>query len=214
MSCANKPDAKGNAYPHLCFVVEESGISRFFLLLQKGVMVKAHVGCSVKSFLSEEIGVSPDTMETIQSIFLEGSPVDDLDSAIIKDGSTLALSAAMPGLVGATLRRGGTYASFRSTITHRETGTRCVSGEGLVQMKLFNLMMAALGSGLLKKGVFVRSSDLTEFLSGQSRDFWQGCREVLFNGKPVETMSLEEDLARQPYGDWVFLSVTVVEGDA
>ena len=34
---------------------------------------------------------------------LDGKPVDDIGSSFLHDGSTLALSAAMPGLVGATL---------------------------------------------------------------------------------------------------------------
>lgn len=175
-------------------------------------MIKARVGCSVMRFLREEIGLGPETIETIQSIFLDGSPVDDLDSAMIKDGSSLALSAAMPGLVGATLRRGGAYSSFRSTITYRETGTQCASGEGIVQMKLFNLIMDELGPGFLKKGIFVRSSDVMDFLAGQDMDFWQGCRQVLLDGKPTMTRSLE-DIAWLSHHDRVFLSVVIEEGN-
>ena len=61
---------------------------------------------------------------------LDGKPVDDIGAALVQDGSTLALSAAMPGLVGATLRRGGAYSSFRSAITYHETGERLRAGEG------------------------------------------------------------------------------------
>jgi hypothetical protein len=154
------------------------------------------------------MGLSRDTIEKIQSIFLDGSPVDDLDSATIRDGSSLALSAAMPGLVGATMRRGGAYSSFRSTITHRETGGQCVSGEGFVQVKLFNLLMTELGPTLLENGVFVRSSDLAEFLSGQSQDFWQRCKNILLNGKSSEPGSLK-DYAWLSRHDQVYLSVAI-----
>lgn len=173
-------------------------------------MIKARVSCSVTRFLREQIGLSLETIETIQSIFLDGSPVDDLDSAIIKDGSRLALSAAMPGLVGATMRRKGVYSSFRSTITHRETGTQHVSREGFVRMKLFNLLMAELGPGFLKKGIFVRSSDLADFLAEQPGDFWLGFRQVLVDRKPVEIRSLEENAWLSQH-DRVFLSVAVPE---
>jgi hypothetical protein len=176
-------------------------------------MLSARVGCSVETFLMEELGARPDTIEKIQSIFLDGNPVDDLAAAVIKDGSVLALSAAMPGLVGATLRRGGTYSSFRNTITYHETTAQCVSGEGLVQIKLFNLLMDELGRGLLRRGVFVQSSTLAKFLAEQPQDFWQGCRQVLLDGKTLEPQMPLGNTCLSRH-DRVFFSVTVPGGDA
>ncbi len=155
-------------------------------------MSTARVGCSIDRFLREEIGAGAETIEKIQSVFLDGRPVDNLDSAIIRDGSTLALSAALPGLVGATMRRGGAYSSFRGTITYRETGSACPEGEGIVRLKLFNLMLSELGSGFLKKGILVGSSDLADFLKERSPDFWQTCKEVLANGNPADPASLTD----------------------
>jgi hypothetical protein len=195
-----------DTHPHLCFVLSETRISNFFPLLQKGVMVKAQVGCNVMSFLREQIGLSAGTIEKIQSIFLDGRPVDDLDSVVIRNGSVLALSAAMPGLVGATLRRGGAYSSFRSTITYRETGGQCLSGEGFVHVKLFNLLMAELGPGLLTKGVFVKASDLRDFLTEQSGDLAQGPMQVRLDGKTIELGSLHEEGWLSGH-DRIFLSV-------
>jgi hypothetical protein len=207
MSPAEKPDAKDDSYRHLSFVMKKD-IPLFFPLLQLGVMVRSRVGCSVMTFLSEEMEISRETIEKIQSIFLDGSPVDDLESAMVKDGSVLALSAAMPGLVGATLRRGGAYSSFRSGITYHETGGHCASGEGFVRIKLFNLLMAELGPGLLKKGIFVESSLLMDFLRGQSEDFWSGCRQSILDGEPVDPGVLRDGIwtARK---EKVFLSLTV-----
>lgn len=192
--------------PRICFITERALVSRFFPLLQRGVTIGGHVGCSVSAFLNKEVGVGQDTLEKIQSVFLDGSPVDDLGSAILKDGATLALSAALPGLVGATLRRGGAYSSFRSTITYHETGSECVPGEGFVHLKLFNLLMAELGPGLLRKGVYVSSSDLAEFVSGQPADFWKGCRQILVNGKPAAKGATEVNELVSRYKQ-VFLSV-------
>lgn len=213
MSSSEKSDVNKSGCPHLSFVINDASISSFLLLLQRGFLIKAHVGCSVYQFLREEIGVSPDTIENIQSIFLDGRPVDDLESAMIKDGSILALSAAMPGLVGATLRRGGAYSSFRNTITYRETDVQCISGEGFVRVKLFNLLMNQLGPGFLTKGIFVKSSDLMSLLTGQSQVFWQGCRQVLLDGKPVEPRTLRNNERFSRY-EQVFLSVTTLKGDA
>jgi hypothetical protein len=167
-------------------------VSNFFLLLQQGVTIRSRTGCSVAAFLREELGAGIETIEKIQSVFLDGSAVDDLESAVIKDGSALALSAAMPGLVGATLRRGGAYSSFRSAITYHETEKECVKGEGLVQIKIFNLLMAELGPGLLERGVVISSEDFVLFASGQSKDFWQGCRRITLDGKPLVSGQLPD----------------------
>src|SRR5262245_26052282 len=112
--------------PHLTIVGDEKLIASFYLLLQQGVTIRRRVGGSVDIFLRQEIGAVQETIEKIQSIVLDGKPVDDIASALVHDGSVLALSAAMPGLVGATLRRGGAYSSFRSGITYHETEKACV----------------------------------------------------------------------------------------
>jgi hypothetical protein len=70
------------------------------------LMVRA--GYTVREVLCGHLGVDPNFLERhIQTIFHDGKAVDDLDSEAVKDGSTLALSAAMPGLAGAILRRQG-----------------------------------------------------------------------------------------------------------
>ena len=195
------------SWPHITFEVDGPLVSHFFLLLQQGVTIRSRFGCSVAAFLREEIGADSETIEKIQSVILDGSPVDDLESAIIKDGSVLALSAAMPGLVGATLRRGGAYSSLRSGITYHETQEECVKGEGHVQIKVFNLLMSELGPGLLQRGVVISSEDFIRFATGQSQDFWQGCRQITLDGKPLVSGKVP-DSARLSGKGQVFLSVS------
>jgi hypothetical protein len=124
----------------------------------------------------------------------------------------LALSAAMPGLVGATMRRGGRYSSFRSSVTHRETGSQCVSGKGFVQVKLFNLLMAELGPDMLARGIYMTASDLRDFLACRSGDFRQGWMQVILDGKPVDAGSLK-DASWLDRSDRIFLSVTGRTGE-
>jgi len=196
------------SWPRITFEVDGPLVSHFFLLLQQGVTIRSRTGCSIASFLREEIGAGIETIKKIQSVILDGSPVDDLESAVIKDGSVLALSAAMPGLVGATLRRGGTYSSFRSAITYHETQEECVEGEGLVQIKIFNLLMAELGPRLLQKGVIISSEDFIRFANGQSQDFWQGCRRITLDGKALEAGELQDKAWLSGKGQ-IFLSVSL-----
>jgi hypothetical protein len=182
------------SYPHLAIIVDGPLMAQFFLLLQQGVKIRRRTGCSVDVFLHEELGAAPETIEKIQSIMLDGKPVDDIRSALMHDGSILALSAAMPGLVGATLRRGGAYSSFRSGITYHETETACAAREGWVTVKIFNLLMGELGRLLLRTGVLVRTSDLFGFLKERADELQQGCRAVL-DDKPADIETLERNPA-------------------
>ncbi len=181
-----------NVLLRLHMAVDKPLIPSFFLLLQQGVVIRCGVGRSIAAFLREEIGATAETIDTIQSIMLDGRPVDDLETARIKDGSTLALSAAMPGLVGATLRRGGAYSSFRSAITHHETAEASSPGEGSVHVKIFNLLMSALGPGLLYRGIILGAREIAGFISGQSPNFWEGCRSITLDGKPVDAGKLRD----------------------
>ena len=207
MTCFRRQDLDDSSLTQLRLVIDDSQLPGFYQILQAGFMVKALVGCNTKSFLTQQLGISPEYItERIQSIFLEGRPVDDLDSAMIHDGSHLSLSAAMPGLVGATLRRGGVYGALRSSITYNESDSQCEIAEGCVHLKLFNLLMKELGPDLLSKGIYLKSSHLAGFLSGQPLEFWQGCKEILLNGKPVRPDFLEKENWLSGY-DLVYLSV-------
>jgi len=195
----------------LDFIVDEPLFARFFLLLQQGVRLRRRVGCSVEVFLKDELGVGPGTIEKIQSILLEGKAVDDIGAAVIHDGSTLALSAALPGLVGATLRRGSGYASFRSGITYHEDGPACLPVEGWVGIKLFNLLMAEMGPALLRRGVFVNGAFLADFLAELAPGLGPGCRSVTLDGRPT-AVGVLRDTAWAKGADQVLLVVTVSPG--
>jgi hypothetical protein len=186
MGCYKQPIVDGHGEADLNLIMDENQLITLSIILQQGFLLKTQVGCSMKRFLIEGIGLRPEYIaERIQTIFLDGSPVDDLDSAIIKDGSHLALSAAMPGLVGAAMRRGGVYSSLRNSITYQETGEQGILKQGSVFIKLFNLLMKDLGPYFLKKGIFIPSPDLAEYFSRQTESFWKGCKGIFFNGKPL-----------------------------
>lgn len=166
--------------------MEGDKIQGFFPLLQHGFMVKVQVGCSIKAMLCEQFGLSPEYVEDrIQTIFLDGKTVDDIDLAIIRDGSTLALSAAMPGLAGATLRRGGYLALLRSQTTYREEKVEITRQEGMVVLKLFNLVLSELGPIFLKRGILIGRKDLESLLKSLHGEFWAGCKVATVDGKEI-----------------------------
>lgn len=176
----------------------------FLMILQDGVRVKVDAGRSVTEFLCDEMGLDRKyVMDSIQTVFLDGKPVDNLDSALISDGACLTLSAGMPGLVGATLRRGSILSSFRKSITYRESGNDRESREGYVQVKLFNLMMRQLGPVFLRRGIYVKTSVLSGFFQSREEAFWAGADDILINGRLVGAASLREKTTLK--GEWTYL---------
>ncbi|PIE67779.1 MAG: hypothetical protein CSA23_02255 [Deltaproteobacteria bacterium] len=141
--------------------IRKTGLMPFYSLLEIGVGLQANTGCTLRVFLCGQLGLSEEYLENrIQTLLLDYRPVDDVDTARIRNGATLALSAAMPGLVGATMRKGGRYAAFRQSISQGvETDDRRRS-QGRVTLKVFNLIAQEIGQGLLASGVEVRGSDL------------------------------------------------------
>lgn len=164
----------------------------FDVFLQLGVGVKTRIGKSVNEFFSEDLGLTPQYVETrIQTVFLDGKAVDDLDSAVLEDGSTLALSAAMPGLLGATLRRGSYYAPMRGEISYRPAQKQAAQAEpGTVLVKLFNQLLGELGPVFLRRGVLIRNEDFRIFLQRQGNAFSAACLKAVLNGRQIEPKDL------------------------
>jgi hypothetical protein len=108
------------------------------LLFQSGVQLKVKAGVSINNLLCKQLSLDKTYVDNrISTIFVNGQPVDDIDTAIIKNNDTLALSGSMPGLLGATLRRDSHLAPFRDTITFKGYRDNIVQHYGLIHLKLF-----------------------------------------------------------------------------
>jgi hypothetical protein len=140
-------------------------LNAFFPILQQGVTVPAIVGCTLKSLLIDQFAIPADYVtDRITTVFLDNRPVDDLDRTIVQNGSRVTLSAAMPGLVGATMRRGGFYAALRQGISHVVDSKSAASECGTVRVKLFNLLLAELGPLVLARGLILERGELEDLL--------------------------------------------------
>jgi hypothetical protein len=174
MTESNRADA--GASGRLRITVPAKRLACFFPLLQKGFELKVCLGTPIGVLLRDGLGLTDEYIETrIQTVFLDGKPVDDIDGALIRDGATLALAPAMPGLMGAMLRRGGYYAPMRSGITHRGDAAPQGTGQGRIVMKLFGMALRELGPKLLERGIEVDAGDLAQII----RELPGGCREGL-----------------------------------
>lgn len=157
---------------------------RFFRLLQEGVWIKGPLGVSLEQFITKASAISKtDLTDLVQTIFLNGQTVDDLAQAKVAEGDVIALSASMPGLLGATLRKGGFYAGLRREISHHGRDIDTTNACGRVSIKMFNVLLRRLGPILLTHGVWMDPKRLQTFLKDLDDGFWQECREVTLNGQ-------------------------------
>ena len=195
----------GIASERLCLFVKVELVPIFFQLLGHGFKVNVQTGCSIKELLCNQLGIDEDYLSArIQTIFLNARVVDDVKSAIVTEGSVLALSGAMPGLVGAILRSGGMYAGMRSQISHDVSEARPPKGSAPITLKLWNLVVKELGPTFLQNGIIIKGEALQEFIERRVDDLKIKCLAVELNGKPVEIDNLRN-------ADWktksVFLQV-------
>lgn len=140
-------------------------------LLREGVGAQVRPGLSLRRTLVEDLGLDPVCVEErVQTVFLDGSPVDDIDADCASPGCTLALAAALPGVAGIAMRRGSPVGVFREGIAHGvphdvDAG-RTGSGEGLaVTLKLFNSVAVECLAPVLGRGITLRARRLAELLT-------------------------------------------------
>jgi hypothetical protein len=192
-----KPQPTASAPPlKLILTLPETAVSRFFPVLGHGFLVKGPGDETVEGFLQKAAGVSPAYLQNrVQTVFLNGKALDDLKTATVGDGGTLALSAAMPGLAGAVLRRGGFYAAMRRQISHEPGRPAAAGREVTVTLKLFNLVARDLGPGFLASGILIPADRLKDFIERQGHWIWAGCTAVEADGRPVDTAQVPAVLA-------------------
>ncbi len=164
--------------------VERDMLYHFYYLLEKGFMVDAEVGCTVRDLLCRQFGIDEKYVdERIQTIFIDGKTIDDVDTAVVREGASLAMSAAMPGLIGATLRKGSYYAAMRGEISYQSKDILQTMKKGRVAIKLFNMLAHELGDRFLTRGVWISYADLIGLFEHEKEAFKAGDRDAVINGK-------------------------------
>lgn len=138
-----------------------------------GFLVKSVTGISVEEFLTGYIGLTQDYLERrITTVFVDGAPIDDMGAIFLKQDMVLALSSAMPGLAGATLRRNGHLSSMRNSITRRAADfADDMYTECSIHVKLFNVLATEIGPAFLKRGFYLSVAALRDLLAVASEGF-------------------------------------------
>ena len=189
----------------LSLVVESKLVPLFFQLLGHGFSLHIQTGNSVKELLCDQLGISEDYLDQrIKSIFLNGKVVDDVNQAVVESDATMALSGAMPGLVGAILRTGGYYAPMRSQISYNSDSEVSQLKNGKITLKLWNLVVKELGPIFLQQGVFIQGTELQSFIIRNRETLKRDCRSAEMKGNTISPDQLHNlDFKSDP----VFLQV-------
>jgi hypothetical protein len=171
----------------------------FAPLLGGGFLLSGAAGSSMDAFLRREAGIGADYLkDRVQTLFLDGRAVDDPQTAVVADGSVVSLSAAMPGLAGAVLRRSGRYAAMRRQISHAAAGAAADERARItVTLKLFNLIARDLGPGLLARGILIAGDALRDFLERQGRWLWAEGDTAVVDDRGVAPAELARVLPAQ-----------------
>ena len=150
--------------PHLKLQVRAEGLSFFTTILQSGIELETQAGISLGKFLCSCAGFDEEYInKTVQTIFLNGTAVDDLQTRLKGSHPVIALSAAMPGLAGAIFRKNSLHSALRTTTDDSGLNPHNV-GNITVSLKLFNSIAREKGELLLSLRVVISSGPLSTFL--------------------------------------------------
>ncbi|KAB2888775.1 MAG: hypothetical protein F9K32_15165 [Desulfobulbaceae bacterium] len=180
--------------PVLDFTAPDGSASLFATVFQGGVSMPVPPGTTLGSFLDSLPGFTMDYVaDAVQTIFLDGTAIDDLQTPIDGDNPVLALSAAMPGLAGAILRRNSFHAALRTatTVHHAEH-----HGPVTLTLKLFNSIARDRGPALLAGGVRIEARRLLDFFATHPTLLADGYR-FRWQGESIAAAELPGLLARQ-----------------
>ena len=190
----------------LTLAISEELLPLFNTLLTLGFKVEARIGSSIEELLCNQFGVDGQYLdERVQSLFLDGKAMDEVHTPVLRDGSVLSLSAALPGLAGAVLRKGGYYAAMRGQSPPvGEASAGVVGGVGKVEIRLFNFTAREIGPLFLKRGILVRRDDLRFVLSGAVERLRKAGVTAMLDGQAVP---VDELLQSSPDNSDIWLRV-------
>lgn len=155
---------ENQALPRVEIGLPDQFRGRFSTLFAYGVKVEVPSGITVQELFAGFLGIDADYLAGhVQTILHDGKPVDDIFAHRVTASSTLALSAALPGLFGAAFRKGGVFSPLRPKA---ESAAEPVGTDETIEVtiKLFNLVAGAIGPVLLQRGIRIETAVFLKFL--------------------------------------------------
>lgn len=183
----------------LLLKVNKGTVPSFTTLLQSGFTIETEPQKTISELLLELPGFTEDYVdERLQTIFLNGMPLDDVSSPVGSGKSVLALAGHMPGLAGAILKRGSVHAPLRSQVSVADSSSPDEGNEpGLVRIKLFGIVAKERGAEILNGGARMNSKKLAAFFRNRPELLAKIISAQLAD-QQVEIQSLAETLSSMP----------------
>lgn len=182
-------------YPCLTLLLPAAAQAGFASLLQYGVLFPVCRPVAMVPFLLSLPGFTADYIEErVQTIFVDGVAADSLERELAA-GSTLALSAAMPGLAGAIFRRQGLHSCLRSQPAEERRTPAAVAG--FITLKLFNVIAVDRLPDLLGRGFLLSGKALYDF-AVRRHHLFAPPTELFLSDRPVTNPEFLAALSKLP----------------
>lgn len=183
--------------PHLRLILPANDLAGFASLFQHGILYPVEGPTSAWPFLLALPGFTANYLEqAVQTVFINGVAADSLKDDLAA-GTTVALSAAMPGLAGAIFRRQGAHGSLRSQPNRPAPEPNAIPARGYITLKLFNSIATDRVRDLMTAGVRVRGQALLEFANRRS-DLFQTPGILTLDGRPASLAQVLDKTATTP----------------
>lgn len=185
-------DQRSLAQLELTVVPEK--LSLFTTVFQYGIEITTSGNTTLGGLLSAFPGFNAEYLaNTVQTIFQNGTAVDDLTTRLEGEHPVVALSAAMPGLAGAIFRKNSFHAALR-TDTHHQKPRSGQDKTITVTLKLFNKIALDQGEKLLRSGVCLAARTLAAFFNKRP-ELVRGIVQVRFGENTIDLASMHQILA-------------------
>ncbi len=190
--------------PRLELLIPAGTSNKYTTLLQAGILEERSASTTIGEFLASLPGFTNHYIrERIETIFLNGLPVDDLETRMSGPSPVLAISASMPGLAGAIFRKNSFHAALRTSKSDSLPDRALSTEKIIIRLKFFNSIASEKGGIILQNGCLMDCDSVLKFINYR-RQLFSHLLALHCDDKAVRLADLETFL---PKSENVFLRI-------
>lgn len=143
-----------------------SEVGRLATIFNVGIGIVTHTGIPLMALLCDQLCIDRSYIDQrIQTVFVNGRAIGNRNKAILSANAVVALSTAMPGLVGCAFHKQGPLTDCREDIVDTSLESAQTDRHAtVVTLKLFNMVATELGPDLLRQQIWVKGHMLRELI--------------------------------------------------